>query len=636
MYRQRAQEKCTLEQYLLQVERLPATLYFDMLSALRFYTDPASCSPSLTEGACDIMKRSSPDALAQQLTPPKWKVRTAPNQDIPEDASALPEVQVLIQQNNMETKVKKRLKTFDFLNMAFCTIGGEAVKNRNKCTVVMKLLEEFIDRYSTLPRNTSLAKVLYAWGDAEMIPEAAQLVKALVQSKGKVSHAFTNSFEERVATVTLRVLVKSADTSRELVMDVLRLLPPPAYKRRLFFPLLEYARENKDTPFVLRILSVASDNDVELWDTDYHEILATIDRSHPEASQVCRDATEQVLVSMAEHHPVVGTNNARLVERLLGGSHVTISSSGLCSSCGCTLRSFDFTEADRKILVQDIFDKLMIPRVEGKSHYEPDKKVNEAEKAKRLSEVEKFKEAVAKAQYDAVIDGANVGYYGLTSWYCEAKEVLLRERGIDPATEPLSVRTQIPVPVDVPPKFSLIEDMRTTIVRSGRNPLIVLHCRHLVGGPEGNMELVKRWQAAGCIVPSPSFLNDDYCWLYAAIIRPNTFVISNDQMRDHHFSLLSSRSFLRWRQRHRITYRALFHAATRTVTLATHTPRPFAVWVQAATPTGAAARHWHVPYLAGIPVIDQATNRTTTRDGDVDLCKDGDDTCSGWLCTWKA
>ncbi|CAM9583648.1 unnamed protein product, partial [Hapterophycus canaliculatus] len=45
--------------------------------------------------------------------------------------------------------------------------------------------------------------------------------------------------------------------------------------------------------------------------------------------------------------------------------------------------------------------------------------------------------------------------------------------------------------------------------------------------------------------------NDDWYWLYAAVyIGGSVLVLTNDEMRDHHFSMLSHRSFERWKERH--------------------------------------------------------------------------------------
>ncbi|CAN0405306.1 unnamed protein product, partial [Laminaria digitata] len=47
--------------------------------------------------------------------------------------------------------------------------------------------------------------------------------------------------------------------------------------------------------------------------------------------------------------------------------------------------------------------------------------------------------------------------------------------------------------------------------------------------------------------------NDDWYWLHAAVYTGGkVLVLTNDEMRDHHFSMLSHRSFQRWKERHQV------------------------------------------------------------------------------------
>ena len=85
--------------------------------------------------------------------------------------------------------------------------------------------------------------------------------------------------------------------------------------------------------------------------------------------------------------------------------------------------------------------------------------------------------------------------------------------------------------------------------------------------------IVGRWQREGLVYRVPPGNNDDWFWLYAAVTQPaptrslvpsgggvpdngyrGVLVVSNDYMRDHHFSMLAPRSFLKWRERHQATF----------------------------------------------------------------------------------
>ena len=55
---------------------------------------------------------------------------------------------------------------------------------------------------------------------------------------------------------------------------------------------------------------------------------------------------------------------------------------------------------------------------------------------------------------------------------------------------------------------------------------------------------------------TPRGHNDDWYWLYAALASGSGCkVVSNDEMRDHHFGMLAPRSFLRWKERHIVKFK---------------------------------------------------------------------------------
>lgn len=601
--------------------------------------------------------------------PAAKKARAEVNPDLPLDASSIPSVQALIRRNNAETRPRKRLRLMEFLNATLFALGREAVTNRARVEDALALFDEFVGKYGATPRSTTMAAVFYTWLDGGMEGEALQLLHRLLRARDRVPSAvFQSCFDEKVTTVTLRIATSAAAVEadplttktgvsrKDLIEVLLSCAPQESLRRRVFSPLLVYGRQEKDWSFTARMLAMALERDIELWDEDYHDALCTIEASRAgDASSEAMDRLETVLGMMSEHHPVVGAENAAIVQRIAGGSMgCSVSATGECSRCKQTLSSFDLTESDRIELLRDIEEKLILPRIEGVSRYEPTKKVTEETRTARLAEYEAFKRDLADMTYDTVIDGANVGYYGLNSWYAEAKreELMAKhpehntlltasgeeaQQGTGRAATSMSasllatIPSHPPFPVDVAPKFALIDSIRQEAAKEGRRPLIILHSRHTSSGTPENMSLLASWRKQRSFLASPAFLNDDYCWLYAAVVRPSTFVVSNDQMRDHHFLMLSPRFFVRWRQRHRITYRVLHSPDTRVSVPRIHMPRCYSVWVQRAVVHG--VRHWHIPYRACIPILDQATNRTTKTSADVELSKDGDDDCSDWVCT---
>jgi hypothetical protein len=52
--------------------------------------------------------------------------------------------------------------------------------------------------------------------------------------------------------------------------------------------------------------------------------------------------------------------------------------------------------------------------------------------------------------------------------------------------------------------------------------------------------IIQRWQQEKIVYASPGGANDDWFWLYAAVVL-RCHIVSNDEMRDHHFLMLSPR-----------------------------------------------------------------------------------------------
>lgn len=132
---------------------------------------------------------------------------------------------------------------------------------------------------------------------------------------------------------------------------------------------------------------------------------------------------------------------------------------------------------------------------------------------------------------DAIIDGANVGYYSLRV----AQGQTLRYLQVDRVVQ--------------------------HFLDQGLKPLIVMHSRHFglnVTMTAQDQKIVQAWNASGMLYKTPPKMNDDWFWLYAgvwgSIKKASLVMVSNDQMRDHHFQMLSTRKFLKWRERHWVNF----------------------------------------------------------------------------------
>lgn len=128
--------------------------------------------------------------------------------------------------------------------------------------------------------------------------------------------------------------------------------------------------------------------------------------------------------------------------------------------------------------------------------------------------------------YDTIIDAANVGFYQQN--YADGRFCI----------------TQVKAVVE-----KLVERSR------GKLPLVVLHNKRVTALMENPCykKILEDWQAHGALYATPSGSNDDWYWLYATI-KLKCLLVTNDEMRDHIFELLSMKHVPKWKERHLIRY----------------------------------------------------------------------------------
>jgi ribonuclease P protein 3 len=131
-------------------------------------------------------------------------------------------------------------------------------------------------------------------------------------------------------------------------------------------------------------------------------------------------------------------------------------------------------------------------------------------------------------QLDVVIDGANIGYY---------------EQNFAGAPKHVDYRQ--------------IDWVVQHCLRLNKTVLLFLHSRHFSHKlmPRNAEGIVRAWRERGILYSTPPGMNDDWFWMHAALhAGPGTHVLTNDEMRDHHFQMLAQRSFVRWKERHQIHF----------------------------------------------------------------------------------
>ena len=128
--------------------------------------------------------------------------------------------------------------------------------------------------------------------------------------------------------------------------------------------------------------------------------------------------------------------------------------------------------------------------------------------------------------------------------------------------------------------------------------LIVLHVNHTDEKriDSSDARILGEWRRQGILYTSPHGMNDDWYWLHAGVVSGSACkVISNDEMRDHHFGMLSPKYFLRWKERH------VLHFNVEAVEGAPPKPRLLDPLPYSHTMQVNDAGVWHVPLQAEVP-----------------------------------
>jgi proteinaceous RNase P len=244
-----------------------------------------------------------------------------------------------------------------------------------------------------------------------------------------------------------------------------------------------------------------------------------------------------------------------------------VSAAGDCSCCGRRLQAIDLDEEQFKAFSAGI-SKLAAERERSNG---PKKKGPGGRDEPQLSKFEEFSQWLQrKGPFDVVVDGANVAMYG------QAKENHMQPRQITQVVR--QIQSEQP-------------DSRV---------LVVLHNRRVnqLRQSRQGKKVLEQLLRTGVLYATPTGSNDDWYWMHAVVKAGRQGrLISNDQMRDHIFQLLSPKFFPKWRERHQVTFEFWDD------TLTFQRPAKFSTCIQRDAPpaaeAGPAAAGWHFPPSEG-------------------------------------
>ena len=408
---------------------------------------------------------------------------------------------------------------------------------------------------------------------------AARLVRCVLSSRSTVQL----DLKCRSKFISALCRVGDLTVAGELIIQAAK---NRTLKKRDLEPIILHTQNKFVTDYVRRL---AKEHDITLEDWVYGILL--------QPSTQDGDAAEihELLTEMQDDHPIMDPRNfeklkhvshymsptlCRNESQISKSSNVAPNSAekafvsrrtlhGFCNVCLRPLKLFPFSDNLRAELLRDI---QQIPLIRPKSR----------------DVVDRFFSKLRSTPMDIIVDGANVGYSGL----CRGPD------SDDICSVPERLRPPALVSHREPPTnfhiwFEHIEAILQCAAQHNLRPVVMLHQRHV----QRNLlwdkyhSLVARWEKHGLLIPTPNGIEDDICWLYAAVFHSTTlrrvYVVTNDLMRDHHFSLLSRRSFMRWRDTCRVRYK-LFPPGT---VARLEFPLPYSNTMQ----FDETSRNWHIP-----------------------------------------
>ncbi|KAF8051448.1 hypothetical protein N665_1724s0002 [Sinapis alba] len=240
-----------------------------------------------------------------------------------------------------------------------------------------------------------------------------------------------------------------------------------------------------------------------------------------------------------------------------------VSPDGECLSCGEHLACVDTNEVE----TENFVNSLVALAVGRKA------KMNSFESMEDFSEFQEWLEK--HGDYEAILDGANIGLY--------------QQNFVDGG-------------FSLPQLEAIVKELYS---KSGNKkwPLILLHKKRvnaLLENPN-HRSLVEEWISNNVLYTTPPGSNDDWYWLYAAA-KFKCLLVTNDEMRDHIFELLSTRFFQKWKERHQVRYTFVKGSVKLEM------PPPFSVVIQESEKGS-----WHVPIT----------------------CQDGEVSLRNWICVTR-
>ena len=321
---------------------------------------------------------------------------------------------------------------------------------------------------------------------------------------------------------------------------------------RTFTPALIAYCAARELDKVWEVDATLADNGIHLTENEHAYILDACVAAKDEARSM------EALLRMEEELPTLRAFTMGVVRKLFGflpgpggrgwaAAEATVDAAGVCAACGATLRVADLEPEKMRLFAEGVA-RLAFEREAHKG----------ADGSTSFRRFQGWLEA--KGPFDVVVDGANVAMFG------QAKANSMNPRQLGQIVAKL--RRQYP---------------------QGKI-LVILHNRRVdqLKRDKKGAQILDGILRTASLYSTPTGSNDDWYWMYAAVVAgAKGLLVSNDEMRDHIFQLLSPKYFHKWKACRQVKFDFWDDALT------VIPPPPFTTCIQ--HEEGA----WHVPSSEG-------------------------------------
>lgn len=416
-----------------------------------------------------------------------------------------------------------------------CLLGSILRQTQKKSFEdVILVLNQTLSQNELLPHPHLVNNILYYYEVEEKYNDGVELAEKL----------FDTNFVWNTSLLVIVLRMYCCLDKLDKAMEILdRLASKFTIHQRDISPILKYCFKNNKKIEGEKVWKFGKEHNVNFSEKDYFYKIYLSHKNHGDVINYLDEVSEIYPTMILAVY--LNLNQIMFDYKKISIQCSINNNDGECSQCHSKLENHTFTNEHKDQLMKNIKEKIIAER--------DDRGVTNS-----FQNLLEFLQKSSSVDY--VIDGANVGYYGLSHWN-PVSQKNIKQKGY----------------VDTSVNYQLIAKMIDLVIKQNKKPLVILHERHY-SNPKISKEdknLLEQWEKDGILYLSSKILNDDICWMYASLYH-KAFVISNDQMRDHHFKMMSHKLFIRWKDMYRIPYRL----DTREMELTLYYPLPYAQKIQ--------------------------------------------------------